>query len=330
MTTTSNRLSTEKSPYLLQHRDNPVAWFPWGDAAFDAARSENKPIFLSIGYSTCYWCHMMEHDSFEREDVAAVLNEHFISIKVDREELPDVDKVYMDAVIAMTGRGGWPLSVFLTPNRKPFYGGTFFWRHQFVGLLQRIAALWQSKRNDVERSAEQLTETLRGMVVPPAAGPLTEAPLRKAAEELATHFDERWGGFGPAPKFPRSESISFLLREYQHSGEQHLLNMAELTLQRMAAGGIYDHIGGGFSRYSTDERWLVPHFEKMLYDNALLATTYLEAAQVTGSDSYAAIARETLEFLLRDMRDSRRGFYSAFDAGEVHREGEYYVWTEKE
>lgn len=330
VTQTRNRLGEEKSPYLLQHRDNPVHWYPWGKDAFFAAAREDKPIFLSIGYSTCYWCHVMEKDSFETEEVARVLNEHFISIKVDREELPDVDKIYMDAVVAMSGHGGWPMSMFLMPDLRPFFGATFFWRPQFISVLQRIAQLWKEERENVVEAAANLTGFLARIDATEAGELPREQVLDKAFAEFAASFDSKFGGFGSAPKFPRSEAIALLLRIHCRTGNARALDMASITLDRMARGGIYDHLGGGFHRYSVDAQWLVPHFEKMLYDNALLATAYLEGHQVTGNTLLREVARETLDYVLRDMTATQGGFFSAEDAGEPDHEGEYYVWRYSE
>lgn len=322
-----NRLHLEKSPYLLQHKENPVHWYPWGEEAFAAARRENKPIFLSIGYSTCYWCHVMEKDSFEREEVAEVLNKYYVSIKLDREERPDVDTVYMDAVVGMTGQGGWPMSVFLTPNLEPFWGGTFFYRDQFISILRQVHEAWIQQPEKILESGKGVTQFLqeRGLSAVPKAEIGTEL-FTHALAEFGRTFDPVYGGFGPAPKFPPSAQVSLLLRIHLRTSSADALHMAVKTLEMMARGGIYDHLGGGFARYSTDERWLVPHFEKMLYDNALLAVSYLEAYQSTQDNFYLSVARETLDYVLRDMTDSAGGFYSAEDAGEVGKEGEYYVW----
>ncbi len=325
-----NRLAQEKSPYLLQHKDNPVHWYSWGEAALQAAREQEKPIFLSIGYSTCYWCHVMERESFENHEVAAALNEDFICIKIDREERPDIDKIYMDAVVALTGQGGWPLSAFLTADLKPFYGGTYFKREQFLMLLSKIVHAWKEDRVSVEESAASIYEALKTTSRSTAAHELGESVLALGYQQFSERYDPQFAGFGDAPKFPPSGALLFLLREYRRTGEEQALSMVTTTLDHMARGGIYDQLGGGFHRYATDERWLVPHFEKMLYDNALLVRCYLEAFQTTSNQMYADVARETLEYVLREMRDEEGGFYSAQDAGDVGKEGEFFVWSEQE
>lgn len=325
-----NLLGHEKSPYLLQHRDNPVWWYPWGEEAFAAAERENKPIFLSIGYSTCYWCHVMEKDSFEKEDVAAVLNEHFISIKVDREERPDVDQLYMQAVVGLTGHGGWPMSVFLTPQREPFWGGTFFPRAQFLSILKQIHRAWTDERQQIGNSAAAITAFLKEQRESAARGQVSGKLLAQALSEYGRSFDSTDGGFGQAPKFPPSAQISLLLRIARRTKDATAASMAIRTLERMARGGLYDHIGGGFHRYSTDSEWLVPHFEKMLYDNALLVVSYLEAAQTQGGEAFAGIGESTLDYMIRDLRTKEGAFASAEDAGEVGKEGEFYVWTAQE
>ncbi len=322
-----NQLGKEKSPYLLQHRDNPVNWYAWGEAAFAAARTEGKPIFLSIGYSTCYWCHMMEKDSFERTEVAEVLNRHFIPIKVDREERPDVDRLYMNAVVGMTGHGGWPLSVFLTPDLKPFFGGTFFWRDPFIALLSQLGHLWTTERDKIDRAGTELIAHLARQDTPATDGAVTPDLLLRAFYEYRDRFDSEWGGFGNAPKFPPSMTLTALLRIHRRSERPDVLFAIEKTLTAMAEGGLYDAVGGGFHRYATDRAWRVPHFEKMLYDNALLATAYLEAYQVTHKPAYREVTEETLKYLLRDMRAPEGGFWSAEDAGEVGKEGEFYTWS---
>ena len=323
----TNRLAQEKSPYLLQHAHNPVQWFAWGPEALQKAREEKKLIFLSIGYSTCYWCHVMEKECFEKEEVGAAL-ENFVCIKVDREEHPEVDEIYMDAVIAMTGRGGWPMSVFLTPEAKPFWGGTYIPFQQFLSLIKQVEHIWVSDPQRIENGGEKLLAALQEEDAVSPAGEISDQEIcEKFLQQAEARFDPQDGGFGPAPKFPPSMALRFLLR-VSHAGEKRALPMVEKTLEAMACGGLFDQVGGGFHRYSTDEKWLVPHFEKMLYDNALLATTYLEAHQLTGDSFYSEVAKETLDYLLRDMRAPGGAFYAAEDAGEVHREGEFYVWDE--
>jgi uncharacterized protein YyaL (SSP411 family) len=341
----SNRLASEKSPYLLQHAHNPVDWFPWGDEAFEKARVENKPVFLSIGYSTCHWCHVMERESFENESVAEVLNRHFVSIKVDREERPDVDRVYMLFVQATTGSGGWPMSVFLTPDRKPFYGGTYFapdgryGRPGFRAILESLARTWNEDRARVEANAGQIVAQLSeyASVAPDRAEAGKEA-LDSAFQSFRRMFDPRLGGFGGAPKFPRPSVHNFLLRYYAETGNREALDMVLLTLEEMAKGGMNDQLGGGFHRYSVDARWFVPHFEKMLYDQAQLAISYLEAFQITRDGRYAAAARDIFSYVQRDLMHADGAFFSAEDADsadpqnpEGHkREGAFYVWTMQE
>jgi len=326
-----NRLIFEASPYLLQHAHNPVNWYAWGPEALEIAKAEGKIILLSIGYSTCYWCHVMEEESYENERIAEVLNHDFIAIKVDREERPDLDKIHMDAVVAIRGHGGWPLNVFLTPDLEPFWGGSYFQKEQFLDILGQIRTAWEREPEKIEQSGSQLSQYLKtqnqlvkGSVV------LDEKVLKAAYDSLASSFEVEFGGFGWAPKFPPSMRLQLLLRIAHRTKEPIALEMVEKTLDHMARGGIYDHLGGGFHRNSTDERWLVPHFEKMLYDNASLAWTYLEAYQVSGKTIYSSIARETLDYVLKEMTHAGGGFYSAQDAGEVGEEGAFYVWHTSE
>jgi uncharacterized protein YyaL (SSP411 family) len=325
-----NRLAEETSPYLLQHADNPVDWYPWGDEALGRARSEDRPILLSIGYAACHWCHVMEHESFEDAQTAAVMNEHFVNVKVDREERPDLDAVYMDAVVAMTGHGGWPMTVFLTPEGEPFFGGTYFPpapRHglpSFRQVLEAVAQAYRERRADVARSAEQLVEAVRSTgQLAPSTDPLTDSVLGEAARALRRQSDPEWGGFGGAPKFPPASALEFLLRREE-------LDLVTKTLDSMAAGGMYDLVGGGFHRYSVDEQWLVPHFEKMLYDNALLVPAYLHAWVVTGEERYRVVVEETCEYMLRDLALPGGGFASSQDADTDGIEGLTYTWTEAE
>jgi uncharacterized protein YyaL (SSP411 family) len=343
-----NRLARERSPYLLQHANNPVDWYPWTSEAFDKARSESKPIFLSIGYSTCHWCHVMERESFENDDIARLLNEHFVSIKVDREERPDVDRVYMTFVQATTGSGGWPMSVWLTPELKPFYGGTYFppsskWgRPGFADILREIARVWSAEREKVVESAEAVTVQLRAGDQPRAAWtPPGAAALQRTVAQFRQTFDERHGGFGGAPKFPRPSELLFLLREHARTGDAEAARMVRATLLAMALGGMRDQIGGGFHRYSVDAAWRVPHFEKMLYDQAQLVLAYVEGAQAFGEDGFLSVAEDTLNYVLREMTHGEGGFFSAEDADSVppeaagashpHKaEGAFYLWTATE
>jgi len=334
----TNHLAREKSPYLLQHAHNPVAWFAWGEAAFAKARAENKPIFLSIGYSTCHWCHVMERESFEDEKIGAFLNEHFVSIKVDREERPDVDKIYMTFVQSTSGSGGWPLNVFLTPERKPFFGGTYFppedryGRGSFLSVLQQVVNVWRERHGDVAASADEIHARLESATASTNAGMLLLTPdtLRRAGVSFKEAYDPQNGGFGGAPKFPQPSQPLFLLRYAKRFKDDEATTMVLHTCDKMAAGGIHDQLGGGFARYSVDAHWLVPHFEKMLYDNAQLTQLYLAAFLVSGDPRHAEVVRDILGYVLRDMTHPDGGFYSAEDADSEGHEGKFYCWTREE
>ncbi len=335
-TTSGNRLQHEKSPYLLQHAANPVDWYAWGEEAFDKARSEDKPIFLSIGYSTCHWCHVMERESFEDPEVARLLNEVFVSIKVDREERPDIDAVYMAVCQLMSPSCGWPLTILMTPDKKPFFSATYvpkenrYGRTGMLEMIPRVGELWQNNKQHVLDAAERITGTLAHFDESETGDEPGESLLHSAYEQLVQLFDKKRGGFGSAPKFPSPHSLFFLLRWWKRTGETHALEMVEKTLQEMRKGGIFDQVGYGFHRYAVDAKWVVPHFEKMLYDQAILAIAYIEAFQATGKIVYEQSAREIFDYVLRDLRSGEGGFFSAEDADSEGTEGKFYVWTEDE
>ncbi len=332
-----NRLATQTSPYLLQHKDNPVDWHPWGEEALERARREDKPILVSIGYSACHWCHVMAHECFENASIAARMNDRFVNIKVDREERPDIDSIYMTALQAMSGQGGWPLNVFLTPDAVPFFGGTYWppadrqGMPGFPRVLDAIHKAWTGDRDKLLGTATQVLGYLSASASgAPAGGDLSDEIPAAAVQRLWSQFDQEWGGFGRAPKFPQASVLEFLLRHQRRTGSERALEMLTVTLDRMADGGIYDHAGGGFARYSVDGEWLVPHFEKMLYDNAQLMSIYLDAWRLTGRASYRRVVEETADWILREMRSAQGGFYAALDADSEGVEGKFYVWTPQE
>lgn len=332
-----NHLINEKSPYLLQHAENPVNWYPWCKKAFDRAEAEDKPVFLSIGYSTCHWCHVMAHESFENNEIAEILNKEYIAVKVDREERPDIDAVYMNVCQAVTGSGGWPLTVILTPSQNPFFVGTYFPRNSLYGqaglmdILRKIAFMWKNQKEDLLNAGADIVRSIfHREEQEQVSGTPSQALLETGADILSQNYDKQYGGFGQAPKFPVPHNLMFLMRYGKVRKNDAFLSMVKNTLYRMGVGGIFDHIGGGFSRYSTDSKWLIPHFEKMLYDNALLAVAYMEAYQLTKDNFYKAVARQTLDYMIRELKEEDGGFFCGQDADSEGVEGKYYYFTPDE